>query len=116
MPIIMEEVLIKACSNKDYSHELKVVTDFFDCDFDKPLLETQLQLLSCMEIKSSESRSQINFRKIHKHSCALPTSQVMLLSQVAKLVKFVLLMPATNTVSERSASAMQRSKLIYDQQ
>ena len=34
----------------------------------------------------------------------------MLVSEVAKILKFVLLMPATNAVSERSASAMRRIK------
>ena len=41
---------------------------------------------------------------------SLPASQISFLSQVARLVRFVLLMPATNAVSERSASAMRRIK------
>ena len=40
----------------------------------------------------------------------MPTSQILLLHQVALVIKFVLLMPATNAVSERSASAMRRIK------
>ena len=62
-----------------------------------------------MEINSSAST--ICFRDIHLHFQALPQLEVILLSEVAKLIKFVLLlMPATNAVSERSASAMRRIK------
>jgi uncharacterized membrane protein len=50
----------------------------------------------------------ITFSDIHRHFPSLPKSQTMLLSQVSLLLKFVLLMPATNAVSERSASAMRR--------
>ena len=52
----------------------------------------------------------ITFRDIHKHFQSLPQSQVSLVSQVSRVVQFVLLMPATNAVSERSASAMRRIK------
>ena len=70
----------------------------------------QLQLLSCMELNGCNSGSRPHFHDIHKHFRALPSPQVMLLPEVAKFVKFVLLMPATNAVSERSASAMRRIK------
>ena len=36
--------------------------------------------------------------------------EIMLVSEVEKIVKFILLMPATNAVSERSASAMRMVK------
>ena len=104
----LEEVLCKAYSKQDFSSELDEVCKFFSGDFNRSLLETQLQLLGCMEINSSAST--ICFRDIHRHFQALPQSEVMLLSEVAKLIKFVLLMPATNAVSERSASAMRQIK------
>ena len=104
----LEEVLCKAYSKQDFSSELDEVCTFFSGDFNRSLLETQLQLLSCMEINSSALT--ICFKDIHHLFQALPQSEVMLLSEVAKLIKFVLLMPATNAVSERSASAMRRIK------
>jgi len=52
----------------------------------------------------------ITFQDIYKHLRALSPSHHVLVSQVIRLVKFILLMPATNAVSERSASAMQRIK------
>ena len=104
----LEQVLIKACTKKDYSHELKEITDLFQADFNKSELDTQLQLLSLMNIKIAGK--SLTFQDIHKHIQSLPQSQVALISQVCLATKFVLLMPATNAVSERSASAMRRLK------
>ena len=103
-------MLIKACCDEDYSHELEVLTDIFGHDFNKPQLETQLQLLSCLELNGCNFGSRPHFHDIHKHFCALSSPQVLLLPEAATLIKFVLLMPATNAVSERSASALQRIK------
>ena len=100
----MEQLLTKACSKIDYSPELQEVTDFSHKDFNKSELESHLQLLSCMEVDIQGD--YITFSDIHRHFQSLPKSHSMLLSQVARLVKFVLLVPATNAVSERSASVM----------
>ncbi len=58
-----------------------------------------------MEIKIH--KDSLTFSDIHRH---FPSSQVLYLNQVALVIKFVLLMPATNAVSERSASALRRIK------
>ena len=104
----LEQLLIKTCSKKDWSQELKEITDLFHADFNKSELETQLQLLSVMNIETAGQT--ITFRDIHKHFQSLPQSQVSLISKVSCIVQFVPLMPATNAVSERSASAMHRIK------
>ena len=52
----------------------------------------------------------LQFRDIHRHLKLLSSSQLGLISQVAKLAKLVLLMPATNAVSEQRASVMRRIK------
>ena len=54
--------------------------------------------------------SSITFHDVHKHFKFLNPSQLSFITQVVKVVKFVLLMPATNAVSERSASAVRRLK------
>ena len=48
----------------------------------------------------------LQFCDIHKCFQSLPLAQLSLLSQVSLLVKLIALMPATNAVSERSASAL----------
>ena len=102
----LEQLLLKASSNEDYSDELGAVCEFFGCDFNRSQLETQLQVLGCMEINSSTSTPRALFSDIHRRFKELSSSEIMLVSEVAKTVKFVLLMPATNAVSKRSASAM----------
>ena len=75
-------------------------------DFNKSELETHFQLMSCMDIQYSGEL--LTFRDICKHFQCLPNSQALRLSQVSRVVKCVLLMPATNFVSEMSASALRR--------
>ena len=52
----------------------------------------------------------MTFCDVHRFFKSLSPAQVNLISQVALMAKFVLLMPATNAVSERSASALCRIK------
>ena len=68
---MMEQLLIKATTNGDYSMELKEITDFYPTDFSKSDLQSQLQLSSCMDIKPSTN--SITFKDIHNHFQFLPT-------------------------------------------
>ena len=52
----------------------------------------------------------LTFRDVLKHLKSLCLAQRNLIPQVIQLAKLILLMPATNAVSERSASAMRRIK------
>ena len=61
-----------------------------------------------MEVESNGDSLIVS--DILQHFQSLPNSQILLLHQVALFIKFVLLMPATNAVSERSASAMHSIK------
>ncbi len=76
--------------------------------FKKSELETHLELLGQMKIE--RAGESLTFSDICNHLRSLSPSQLAFVSQVALLVKLVLLMPATNAVSERSASAMRRIK------
>ena len=105
----MEQLLIKTCSIADYSFELQDATKFFKNDFNKSRFETHLQVFSCINLECSGE--SLTFCDICKHFQCLPNSQALLLSQVSHLVKFVLLIPATNSVSVRSAFALQRIKM-----
>ena len=100
----LEQLIIKAVIKKDYLQELNEVVSFYVSDFSKSELETQLELLGQMEIAISGHNLQ--FCAIHKCFLSLPPAHLSLLSQVSLLVKLIALMPATNAVSERSASAL----------
>ena len=78
------------------------MVSFYASDFSKSELETQLELLGQMKI--AVSGCHLQFCDIHKCFQSLPPAQPSLLSQVSLLVKLIALMPATNAVSERSAS------------
>jgi len=104
----LEQLVIKAALKKDYSRELNEIVTFYASDFNKSELETQLELLGQLNIPVSGH--QLQFHDIQKCFQSLAPAQLSLLSQVALLVKLILLMPATNAVSERSASALRRVK------
>ena len=104
----LEQLIIKVAAKKDYLQELNEVVSFYGSDFSKSELQTQLELLEQMEIPVSGLTLQ--FCDIHKFFQSLPPAQLSLLSQVYLLVKLITLMPATNAVSERSASALRRVK------
>ena len=88
--------------------ELNEVVSFYASDFSKSELETQLELLGQMKIPANGHHLQ--FCDIHKCFQSLPPAQLSLLSQMSLLVKLITIMPATNAVSERSASALRRVK------
>ena len=71
-------------------------------------LEIQLQIFKEMEI--AYAGHSLTIRDIHSHMKSPSSPQQALISQVVCLLKFVLFMPATNAVSERSASAICRIK------
>ena len=53
---------------------------------------------------------QVAIKDTIKIISSLNASQKMLVSEVFKLVKLILLVPATNAVSERSPSTLRRAK------
>ena len=100
----LEQVVLLAAKTGNYSSEFQEVVDFYLNDFNRSELETQLEVFSQME--APDCTNPITFKDVHKPLQSLPASQMALIFQVVHLVKLVLLMPATNAVSERSASAM----------
>ena len=101
----MENLLLKCVSGADYTDELNEVTDFYGEDLNKELLELQLTILGSNLIQ--EARTLI---EIVTYLKSLPHPGKDLLSEVSKLMKLILVMPATNATSERSFSALKRIK------
>ena len=71
---------------------------------DKFKLQTQLTTLHIIDEK------QVAIEDTIKIISSLNASQQMLVSEVLKLVKLILLVPASNAVSERSSSTLRRAK------
>ena len=51
----LQELILKAFNKKDFSKELEAVTDFYDSDFERFNLESQLQLLHQICLKFKEA-------------------------------------------------------------
>ena len=80
--------------------------DLYASDFNRVLLKSQLQIL---QTKFSDTPKPVRFSAIKEFLISLSQTR-SLLSEVVKLMKLVLVMPATNATSERSFSALRRVK------
>ena len=102
----VQELLLKAASADPYEEELRFIISFYGPDFDILLLPTQLEIFS--QNFKADGKVTVSEIVTYFHNCS--DSQLWLLSQVSKLVRLLLVMPATNAGSERSFSAVRRIK------
>jgi len=101
-----EQLLVKAANNENFEDELQNFTQFYGSDFDPSVLETQLNTLPfCF---SPNVGNMETFRDVLKQVKAFSKGHKLVVSEVVKLLKLIMVMPATNAVSERSFSAMRR--------
>lgn len=115
MYVNLEQLLVKAANQEEYEEEMKFVTEFYNKDFnDKGLLSTQLQVLSTnVSSPLSDSSSSVqrhDLTSVLEYLKELSQAQKVLLSEVCKVAKLLLVMPASNALSERSFSALRRVK------
>ena len=103
----LENLLLKSARNEDYSEELEYVLSFYHDDFSGASLASHLQLLGTA-MEDIENHPSIQDIVIYLKS--LSPSQRSIMSEVCTLVKLLLVCPATNAVSERSASGLRRVK------
>ena len=99
----LEQLLLNAINEKPFQEEFDKVTKFYKGDFDNEILKVQLRTLPVV-LEATETIA--NFYDIRKEMKKLKQSRKALISEVVKLVKLIIVMPATNAVSERSFSAM----------
>ena len=102
----LQQLVLKAGNGKSYQDELTFVTTFYKDDIKRSLLETQLSLAPV----SLESDGEMNIFEVLKKFRSLSRARKTLLSEVIKMVKLLLVMPATNAISERSFSSLKRVK------
>ena len=103
----LEDLLLKAAWNEDYATELEFVLSMYKDDFDASKLKTQLELLSA-SFSSFERRPTL--LEVRDHFAKLSSAQRSFMSEICVLLNLILVIPATNAVSERSASALRRIK------
>ena len=101
----LENLLLKATRNESFEQEFDFVTNFYGGDLNTASLQTQLEML-----KVNLPAGVSGVRDIIKYIRNLTQVQRDLLSDVCTVIKLILVMPATNAVSERSFSALRRVK------
>ena len=92
---------------RSYDEELKVVTDFYKDDFNEASLKVQLELFT-IGYSQAELGSQPSLCEVVEYVKLLSPAMKSDISEVVKLLTLILIMPATNAVSEQSASALRR--------
>ena len=102
----VQALLLKAAASAPYEEELHFVLSFYGSDFDSLLLPTHLEIFS----QSFPTHSNVVVSEILAFFQQCSLGQLELMSQVSKLVKLLLVMPATNASSERSFGAVRRVK------
>ena len=103
----LEQLLLKAVCKENYSSEFDFVTKFYGPDLNVHALEMQLQIFATNFIMEGKKTS---IKDILKYLRNISSAQRALLSEICIIAKLILVMPATNAVSERSFSALWRVK------
>lgn len=106
----IEQLLLKAVSNKSYEQELAFVKQFYQGDLDADELASQIQVFQVLYSQKATSDKQPTIKLLHNTLQDLSTAQARLLDCVIKAFKILLVIPATNCTSERSFSALRRIK------
>ena len=105
----LQDLILNAAKRVSYEEELQAVTNFYKDDFHEVTLKVQLELFTT-GFSQTEQSSQPTFSEVIKYVKSMSPAMQNGMSEVMKLIKLILIMPATNAVSERSASALRRVK------
>ena len=103
----LEQLLLKTVCKENYSSKFDFVTKFYGPDLNVHALEMQLQIFATNFIMEGKKTS---IKDILKYLRNISSAQRALLSEICIIAKLILVMPATNAVSERSFSALRRVK------
>ena len=87
---------------------VKRVSKLYEDDIDMSRLRDQI--ITLRSILPNELRHSSDIIKLIQHIKSLDNSMQLLLNEVVALVRLILVLPATNAVSERSLSALRRIK------
>ncbi len=99
------ETSLTAVEQPQQSEAINGITSFYGTDLNYERLQTQLHALhTCSGSPLTDLESVITYLKFRSHV------EKEHYCEVIKVIKLILVMPATNAVSERSFSALRRLK------
>ena len=105
---VLQKVEVALLEKRDVerSEVVNEVVQFYDNDFNnKDHLEAQL-----VQLHAGSEKALDDLKAVIEHLQLLSTTERDYYCEVIKLVKLILVMPATNATSERSFSALRRLK------
>ena len=102
----LEQLLIKVILGESIEEESQKVIGFYHDDFNDNILRVQLRTLPAVIGQGKGSVNTFYDIQILEKELKKPIRN--LISEVVKMIKHVIVMLATNAVSERSFSAMRR--------
>ena len=105
----LEQLLIKAAMKENYELHFKTVCDFYKDDIKPEVLQVQLVTFGA-NFPNNPGKKRPTVFDIRDYMTAMTQAQRDLLDQVVNIMKLILVMPATNSTSERSFSALRRVK------
>ena len=100
----LENLLVKAARGEEYTAELAFAVNRYGADIVPSSLETQLQSLTTA-FSSRFPSEKPTLSEVKAHIVALSPAQRVAISEVCTILKLIMVIPATNAVSKRSASA-----------
>ena len=105
----IKQLLFKACSGKQCNNELDTECNLFTDDLSRCDLVSQLKVLHSLYVeKKQEAKPTV--AGLREVLASLSPSQRNLIDMVCHTFKLLLVIPATNSTSERSFSALKRIK------
>ena len=102
----LQNVLSLAAKKLNYDQDLTEILNFYGDDFDENRLKSQLKIFSAM----FPEKSEVVFEDIINFFKNLEAGFKPMLSEVAKLLELVLVLPATTATAERSFSKLKLVK------
>ena len=102
----LEELLLKGAAGSDYSQQLGKVSGVYS-ELDASQLKLQLSNLATY---FQENDIMVSLEECLKYLRSLSPAAKTFYSELCTVVRLILVMPATNDVSERSFSVMRRIK------
>ena len=106
----IQDLLLKSIKKEDFDDEFNVVVEIYRDDVNDYLLKTQLSLFPQVASNLNFDVEKINISDIIALFRCLTPAKQQFLSEVVTLGKILIVAPATNTISERSFSALKRVK------
>lgn len=106
----LESLLLYSARGQPYDDIMDSITTFYMDDLNRNNLRVQLQLFKSMFQDDQHRSYSITLDDIISQAKEWNLAQQTLLSEIVKIIKLVLIMPATNATSERSFSCLRRLK------